>query len=56
MVSRHTMIYSGNFNISRYCISMDEHHCAISIEEERFFDDCSNRKGGEFFFIMLLSS
>ena len=53
MVSGHTVIYSSNFNIGRYCIPMDQHHYAVSVAEERFFGECNIRKDGKFFFVML---
>ena len=53
MVSLHNVICSGNFNLSRYCIPMDQHHRAISVAEERFFSECNTRTGDEFIFVML---
>ena len=56
MVSWHTLVFSANFNISRYYIPMDQHHCAVSVAEERFFGECNARKGDEFIFIIFSTS
>ena len=53
MVSGHTMQSSGNLDVSRYCIPMDQHHRAIGVAEERFFYECNTRKGDEVFLMIL---
>ena len=56
MVSGHDVQCSDNFDIHRYCIPMDQHHCAVTVTEERFFSECNTRTGDEFLLMMLSGS
>lgn len=55
MVSGYNIVLDSDnyFNMSRYCIPMDQFDRAVVVAEEKFFGECDTNNGNEFFLMML---